>query len=271
MAEEEEYDTEEGLDDLLDDLGEYSEEAAAEEAYEEEREIEAEPEEAPPKKKKGKRKDFALDASLEEAASLNPIKGRLVDFMLIIVAVAMVAFFLSTRLYESVDKITSLEMGMLLNIGFIGLVVIVLLYIQVSSFIAKGDALCRLDTPETYKGAIEKYNAALNIERRSKKAWTGKGLAMRMASHEKNNLMEALKYHNRALKIDQDYGVAWVNKGNVLFNLGKNEEALKCYDKAIALDPDYTVAWVNKGEMLVKMGKRKEAQKCLDRARSLAD
>jgi tetratricopeptide (TPR) repeat protein len=92
-----------------------------------------------------------------------------------------------------------------------------------------------------------------------------------MQSHDERNLKESLKHHNMALKIDPKYGVAWVNKGNVLFNLGWSDEAIKCYDKAIDLNPDYTVAWVNKGEMLVKMGRRGEAQKCLDRARSLTD
>ena len=91
-----------------------------------------------------------------------------------------------------------------------------------------------------------------------------------MMSHDRSNLTEALKCHNMALKIDPKFGAAWVNKGNVLFNLGKGGQAIKCYDKAIDLDPDYTVAWVNKGEMLVKMGRREEAQRCLDKARSLA-
>jgi tetratricopeptide (TPR) repeat protein len=162
-------------------------------------------------------------------------------------------------------------MGMLLNIGLAGLVGIVLLYVLASNNIAKGDALCRLDNDQAYKAAVEKYDAALKIDKRSKKAWTCKGLALRMYSHDEANLKEALKYHNMALKIDPKYGVAWVNKGNVLFNLGWSDEALKCYDRAIDLDPAYTVAWVNKGEMLVKMGMRAEAKKCLDRAKSLVD
>jgi tetratricopeptide (TPR) repeat protein len=183
----------------------------------------------------------------------------------------MIAFFVAAGLYTDVDKIQSLEMGLLLNIGLGGLVVIVLLYVMASSNISKGDTLAKKDTPEAYRAAVEKYSAALKIDRRSKKAWTCKGLALRMQSHDERNLKEALKHHNMALKIDPKYGVAWVNKGNVLFNLGWSDEALKCYDKAIDLNPDYTVAWVNKGEMLVKMGLRDEAQKCLDRARSLAD
>lgn len=267
MAEdEEEYEyeeQEEGLDEMLEDLGEaYDEEDYEPEAMEEEPIEEEERESEGP--------EIELDESLEEPAEMGFISGRLVDFLLLIIAVVMVIFFVLNGLYD-VDKINSLEMGMLLNIGLAGLVVVVLLYVSASQNIAKGDALTRLDTDEAYRAAIEKYDMALKIDRRSKKAWTCKGLAMRMLSHDKDNLMESLKYHNRALKIDPKYGVALVNKGNVLFNLGLPDEALKYYDKAIDLDPDYTVAWVNKGEMLVKMGNRAEAQKCLDRARSLAE
>lgn len=254
---------EERLEDMLEDLGE---------TYEEDEGLEPEPmEEEPVEVAKVAEAEPIPDESLDEPAKIGAISGRLVDLVLLLVAVFMVVFFLANGLYEDVSKIHSLEMGMLLNIGLTGLVVVVLLYVLASTNIAKGDALSRLDTPEGYKGAIEKYDLALKIDRRSKKAWTCKGLAMRMLSHDKDNLMEALRCHNRALKIDPKYGVAWVNKGNVLFNLGMAEEAIKCYDKSIDLDPDYTVAWVNKGEMLVKLGRRDEAQKCLDRARSLAD
>jgi tetratricopeptide (TPR) repeat protein len=217
------------------------------------------------------RMDPSTDTTIDELPNVGPLFGRLVDLTVIIFAVIMVAYFGAFGLWENLDKVQSLAMGMLLNIGLIGLVVIVLLYIAVSMNISKGDALCRLDTKEGYNGAIEKYDLALKIDRRSKKAWTCKGLALRMQSHEKSNLKEAIRYHNMALKIDPKYSIAWVNKGNVLFNLGYNDAAIESYNKAIELDPNYTTAWVNKGELLVKLGRKDEAQKCLDRAQSLAD
>jgi tetratricopeptide (TPR) repeat protein len=284
-GEEEDYDSyedqEEGLEDILDDLGEYTEEPdeEVEETYEEEyveeeepeEEYEPEPEEPPKREKKAVGIETSMDPTLDETAKIGPISGRMVDLVLILFGILMVVFFMATGLYEGTDKIQSLEMGWLLFLGLLGLTLVVLLHVFVSSNIAKGDALARLDNREAYSAAVEKYNMALKIDRRSKKAWTCKGLAMRMISHDESNLMESLRYHNTALKIDPKYGVAWVNKGNVLFNLGKSEEALLCYDKAIDLDPDYTVAWVNKGEMLVKLGQRDEAQRCLDRARSLVE
>lgn len=262
---EEEYeyeDQEEGLEELLEDLGG---------AYEELEDVVPEPAaEEPIEEREREEEEIELDDSFEEPAKTGFISGRLVDFVLLIIAVVMILFFLTNGLYD-VDKMDSLEMGWLLNIGLIGLFLVVMLYVLASQNIAKGDALSRLDTDEGYRAAVEKYNAALKIDRRSKKAWTCKGLAMRMLSHDKENLLESLRHHNRSLMIDPKYGVALVNKGNVLFNLGMPNEALKYYDKAIDLDPDYTVAWVNKGEMLIKMGDRAEAQKCLDRAQSLAE
>jgi tetratricopeptide (TPR) repeat protein len=264
--EEEYYEGEdESLEDMLEDLGETYEEVegfGAEPVVEEPQE-EMEPE------SETKEVEVKLDESMDEPAKIGLFSGRLVDIVLLLVAIFMVVFFITQGLYENVDKIQSISMGMLLNIGLVGLVVVVLLYVAASNNIAKGDALSRLDTPEGYRAAIEKYDMALKIDRRSKKAWTCKGLAMRMISHDKDNLLDALKCHNRALKIDPKYSIAWVNKGNVLFNLGIPDDAMKCYDKAIDLDPDYTVAWVNKGEMLVKLGRRDEAQRCLDKAQSL--
>jgi tetratricopeptide (TPR) repeat protein len=271
------------LEDMMDELvessdetgeveepGEIFEEEAGEPEEVELEEQETEPEEEEPiEAKRGK--EEKLDASFEEIAKFGAMKGRLVDLLVIIIAIVMIVFFISNDLWKNPNKVSSIAMGMLLNIALIGLTVIVLLYVAASSQIAKGDALARLDTAAGYRAAIEKYNKALNIDRRSKKAWTCKGLALRMVSHDKGNLMESLRCHNRALKIDPKYAVAWVNKGNVLFNLGETDEAIKSYDKAIELDPNYTVAWVNKGEMLVKLGERKEAQKCLDRAQALVE
>lgn len=276
MAEDEENDAEDfeelgGLEEL-EDLGEAFEEMEEEEEIEMEDEpkilYDEEPEEEP-ELRRGEEPE--MDDSHEELAKIGAMSGRLVDFLVIILAVVMILFFYVNGLWEDVDKVNSLEMGMLLNIGLVGLVVIVLLYVKASSNIAKGDALCRLDTPEAYREAIRSYDSALKIDRRSKKAWTCKGLAMRMLSHEEKNLMNALRHHNRALKIDPKYNIAWVNKGNVLFNLGLTSEAIKCYDKAIELNPNYTPAWVNKGELLVKLGNRREAQRCLDRAQTLAE
>jgi tetratricopeptide (TPR) repeat protein len=91
-----------------------------------------------------------------------------------------------------------------------------------------------------------------------------------MKSHETDNLIRALQCQNRALKIDPKYSMAWVNKGNILFNLGEPDEALKCYNTAIEHSPDYATAWLNKGEILIKLGRRTEAQECLERIRSFS-
>lgn len=219
----------------------------------------------------GPSEDIAdLGSDYEALPKIGAMSGRLVNLVILVGAVVMLVIFVTNTLWDDPENLYSLTMGMELVIGLFAVAGVVLLYVSASTSVARGDFLARKDNKEAYKAAVEKYDKALFIDRRSKKAWTSKGLALRMISHNRSNLMEALKCQNMALKLDPKFGVAWVNKGNVLFNLGQPNQALKCYDKAIDLDPDYTVAWVNKGEMLVKMGRRSEAQRCLDKARSLA-
>ena len=118
------------------------------EEAEKEEEIEAEPVEEEPATKEAKKAvepEITLDKSLEEVAEIGAMSGRLVDFLIIIIAVVMVLFFVFNGLWQDLDKMYALEMGVLLNIGLVGLVVIVLLYVAASSNISKGDALCRFN------------------------------------------------------------------------------------------------------------------------------
>ena len=50
-------------------------------------------------------------------------------------------------------------------------------------------------------------------------------------------LDDALKYYDKAIELNPNNIYAFINKGNALAKLGKNEEALRCYDKAIDLNP----------------------------------
>ena len=43
------------------------------------------------------------------------------------------------------------------------------------------------------------------------------------------------------------------NKGNALYNLGKNNESITYYDKALAINPNDTIALNNKGNALVRL------------------
>ena len=55
------------------------------------------------------------------------------------------------------------------------------------------------------------------------------------------------------MAVRPDYAEAINNRGNALFDLGRNEDALASYDQALALRPDYADALVNRGQCLVKL------------------
>ncbi len=242
------------------------------ELEEEEEEYYEEPEEEyyeePPELEEEKEVEaIALEKmALEDVAKIGPLTGRLFEFLIVIFVILAFLVFFATNHWE-VTTIHSFSVGYLLIVGMVCVTVMVLLFGLVPANIAKGDAF---SLAGNHDGAIEHYDKAIKLDRHSKKAWTAKGAALRMRSHDKDNLLEALRCQNRALKIDKKYSMAWVNKGNVLFNLGEVDKALKCYDTAIEYRPDYATAWLNKGELLVKLGRRNEAQECLEKIRSLS-
>jgi tetratricopeptide (TPR) repeat protein len=62
------------------------------------------------------------------------------------------------------------------------------------------------------------------------------------------------------------YFVAWVYKGNSLFELERFEESIVCCDKVIQMNPEDFVGWANKGECLDKLSKYPESISCYEKA-----
>lgn len=61
------------------------------------------------------------------------------------------------------------------------------------------------------------------------------------------NLETAKKYYQESLSICESQPDVWINKGNILDDLGRHFEALFCYDRAILLNPQHYNAWGNRG------------------------
>ncbi|NJL56051.1 tetratricopeptide repeat protein [bacterium] len=51
-----------------------------------------------------------------------------------------------------------------------------------------------------------------------------------------------------------------------LGKLERHEEAIANYDRALAIQPDYALAWVNKAKALDVLGRHEEAKQSRDRA-----
>jgi len=88
--------------------------------------------------------------------------------------------------------------------------------------------------------------------------------------YKQGNYVEAVKYFDKALKIDDKGAPIWNNKGMALLQIKEQEEeAIKCFDKAVVLDPLYVKAWYNKGLALFNLKKYDSAILCFDKVLSL--
>jgi len=84
---------------------------------------------------------------------------------------------------------------------------------------------------------------------------------------------DSLKYYERAIQIDPDNKLAWINKANALVRLnrtgeatGAYQEALKITNKSLMADPEDSDLWAEKGLLLHNMGNSEEAVKAFANA-----
>ena len=75
---------------------------------------------------------------------------------------------------------------------------------------------------------------------------------------------EALKYIDKAIKLEPGNMNFWEEKVDIYKKLKGVEGEFKCYEEMLINSPEYTEALVGKGRMLVDRGKYDEAIKLLD-------
>ncbi len=80
---------------------------------------------------------------------------------------------------------------------------------------------------------------------------------------------EALALFDQILAHDPNHDRAWINRGNVLSNLGRYEESIAAYDHALALHPKADLAWANRGNSLFDLEQYEAAIASWDRALEL--
>lgn len=71
----------------------------------------------------------------------------------------------------------------------------------------------------------------------------------------------ALESYSEAIEIDPSYAPAWFFRGNTHFNLKDPEKAIADYTKAIELNPGYADAYANRGDASFSLNHREEACK----------
>jgi eukaryotic-like serine/threonine-protein kinase len=96
--------------------------------------------------------------------------------------------------------------------------------------------------------------------------WINHHLAYYLMRLQPPQLEEAVRYHTAAVALHPHSAGAYLNLGNALHRLRRNEEAATAYRAAIRLKPDYVHAYRNLGDVLRELRKFSEAMAAYDKA-----
>lgn len=119
-----------------------------------------------------------------------------------------------------------------------------------------------LKVPEGFEP--NKPPVSSNLRTSSKEAYALNQKASALYKLGRNE--EALEASEKAVEIDPNYAVAWVNNAAALLKLKRYDEALQASEKAIELDPNYAIAWNNKAAALHNLGRNDEALDASEKA-----
>jgi tetratricopeptide (TPR) repeat protein len=116
-----------------------------------------------------------------------------------------------------------------------------------------------------YKGAVEDYTSALEIDPRDPEIWLGRGLA-----REKSKDFEgAFSDYTKAIDLKDDFFKAWINRGNVLFKLERYNDAIDDFNVALIYQSNYAPAIYNRAMAKIKMKDKTGACEDLKLAESM--
>jgi len=128
--------------------------------------------------------------------------------------------------------------------------------------------------------AIAAFDQALLLEPEYYEVWDARADAL----NRDGQFSSALESSSRALAINSSYLPGWINRGQILYNLGyvyedqkkdmvkANEyylQQVQAFEKAIALDPTNADAWFNKAYALAGMKRYDEAIAAFDKVKEL--
>ncbi|PSB01406.1 serine protease [Merismopedia glauca] len=102
-----------------------------------------------------------------------------------------------------------------------------------------------LSEKKDYRGAIEAYSKALEINPKYAKAYFDRG----NARYYLKEYAQAIADYTQAIALDPKYAFAYYNRGNVRYELKQYDQAIADYTQAIALDPKYAFAYNNRGNV----------------------
>ena len=82
----------------------------------------------------------------------------------------------------------------------------------------------------------------------------------------KRNYEKAIQHFNRAIHLDPEYAIAYLNRGMYYFHQENYEKAIQDFDQAIQLEPVYVSAYNNRGRAYYRQKNYEKAIQDLDYA-----
>ena len=90
-----------------------------------------------------------------------------------------------------------------------------------------------------------------------------------LAFAEKEDWGTAIACYFEAIRIDPDYGKAYLNRAIAYYNQDKFDEAIADYTQAIRIDPDFAIAYRHRGRSYLEQGNTPKAAADFAKAKEL--
>jgi tetratricopeptide (TPR) repeat protein len=113
--------------------------------------------------------------------------------------------------------------------------------------------------------AIPLFRKALGMEPENPLLWLNLGIAQQRTG----NYEEAIDCFHKALNIDDCLGEAWLSMGLIHYELEEFDLCEDCYRAALAQNENDPKAWNNLGVLFFTKGDFEEARRCFEEAVSL--
>jgi len=113
--------------------------------------------------------------------------------------------------------------------------------------------------------AIPLFHKALCIEPENPLLWLNLGIAQQKTGDYK----KALECYQRSVSINDDMTESWGAMGLIYYELEQFEAAEKCYQNALGRDRDSPKIWNNLGVLYFSQKDLEAARRCFERALSL--
>jgi len=113
--------------------------------------------------------------------------------------------------------------------------------------------------------AIPLFRRALIMEPENPLLWLNLGIAQQRTGE----YGDALESYQRAAYIDDDMAEAWGSMGLIYYEMEDFDSAEYCYHNALERDPNTPKIWNNLGVLYFSLGSYEEARHCFEEALSL--